>query len=136
VEAIGEPGARRRPRGGSRGSGRREGAKSMRVPSFCNCIQVGEDGWGCPVGWQWGGQAELTRTDELSEDDGGVCWDELRKAGRQNGPAGFGTARQDGLLGCGAWFLRGLKSLSRSGLEAFIAYLGFLRLAFSSGLGT
>jgi len=95
VEAIGEPGARRRPRGGSRGSGRREGAKSMRVPSFCNCIQVGEDGWGCPVGWQWGGQAELTRTTA-------VCWDELREAGRENGLAGFGTARQDGLLGCGA----------------------------------
>jgi len=36
VEAIGEPGARRRLRGG-----RREGAKSMRVPSFVTVCRWG-----------------------------------------------------------------------------------------------
>lgn len=67
VEAIGEPGARRR----RRGNGKREGAKSMRVRS-CTAVY----GWGkmagalCPVGTR---EAELTRTEgEVSEEDGGV----------------------------------------------------------------
>jgi hypothetical protein len=132
VEAIGEPGARRRRRGGRRGSGRREGAKSMRVPSFCNCIQVGEDGWGCQVGWQCGGQAELTRTDEVSEDDGGVLGRVARGRPRKRASRFWdGQARRVTGLRCS--MLGGLKSFSRSGLEVL---LGFLRLAFSSGLGT
>ena len=44
VEAIGEPGTRRRRRGLKRWSGKREGAKSMRVRSFV-IVQSGGGGW-------------------------------------------------------------------------------------------
>lgn len=67
MEAIGEPGARRRRRVGRRGSGKREGAKSMRVRTVYRWGKMA-GGWSCPEGRQ----AELTRTDEVSEDDSGV----------------------------------------------------------------
>ena len=57
VEAIGEPGTRRRRRGGKRWSGKREGAKSMRVRSFV-IVQFGGGGWLASSEVE----AELTRT--------------------------------------------------------------------------
>lgn len=45
MEAIGEPGARRRRQVGRRGSGKREGRRAceceLRSAKLCNCVQVG-----------------------------------------------------------------------------------------------
>jgi hypothetical protein len=68
VEAIGEPGTRRRRLGGKRWSGKREAAKSMQVRSFC---KLSGDGW--PVGG--GGGAHEARCGERNEDGRmAACW--------------------------------------------------------------
>lgn len=71
--------------------GEEHASANCEVPSFVTVYRWGEmaGGWSCPDG----GQAELTRTDEVSEDDSAtaVCWDELREAGRENGLDGFRT---------------------------------------------